>query len=735
MIRDFENWNTSLGEASSLEDLKGTNVAIDAADYINTRIFGHPRAKEPLVPALGGLPLGLTPHIEEDLQKFASYQINPLFIFPGLDLVKQEDPFRQRREGAQVNAHAWSLYDGHQAEESVAKFGESTYVTSNDLLRPLQSILTAKNIPFQVAPYSSWAQLAYLEKHNHVQAISGPSELLLFDCDKIITYWDLEAGLFKWIRRGRCVAELKKYVNNGELPDATFVDACMLAGSHFLPTLPTLESPNRKQMKPLGAIEMIMSHGRTGIAAVLNNQDDPRFHGKENAEKYADKYRRARLSIKHHPILTVDGKVTPMEEGQMPNDGHEFIGQRLPDEIYHYLAKGLINARIVTWRATSEIIESPPMDGGESPEYRKLVSSKLTPLRTTAINLLSSSLHNWYQHKDLTLKCWFEDASGKPHTSTISMKDLPEYREVVDTWNVKEATFKDVVAQHQPCGYLGAAILSLKNADFVAKTISKKDSAKPLSTTDEILHNSIWRFLALREYVDAKHNLTAWGKVLATAITTLKGVPELEEAAVIAVELVRLGILNSDIEMFPTYNGAPMRGEQKDRNINLLISRVAGLGTLHHRPIGFTGPLSQHLLGYNSMINIVRSTLRDLVEVAATHMFMGASAKRDINNLSAIAMKLPFLLPNNCALSIAVKSYLDELLADSDPTSAEAKARVSETASTRYFPQSENFAGDLKTAFELWDAVFEGVKSSGNLLREQEKKQWNEANEWLAGRR
>jgi hypothetical protein len=84
---------------------------------------------------------------------------------------------------------------------------------------------------------------------------------------------------------------------------------------------------------------------------------------------------------------------------------------------------------------------------------------------------------------------------------------------------------------------------------------------KPLSTVDEILHNSIWRFLALREYVDDKHNLTAWGKVLAKAITTLKGDPNLEEAAVVAVELIRLGILNSDINMFPSYNGAPMRGE------------------------------------------------------------------------------------------------------------------------------------------------------------------------------
>ncbi|KAF2786765.1 hypothetical protein K505DRAFT_138790 [Melanomma pulvis-pyrius CBS 109.77] len=160
MIRDFENWNTTLGEASQLEELRGVNVAIDAADYLNTRILNHPRAKEPLVPALGGLPLGLTPHIEDDLHKFESLQIKPFFVFSGLDLVKQEDPFHQRREGSIVNAHAWSLYDGHQAEESVAKFGESTYVTPEDLFRALQSILTAKNIPFQVAPYSAWAQVS-----------------------------------------------------------------------------------------------------------------------------------------------------------------------------------------------------------------------------------------------------------------------------------------------------------------------------------------------------------------------------------------------------------------------------------------------------------------------------------------------------------------------------------------------------------------------------------------------
>jgi hypothetical protein len=201
-------------------------------------------------------------------------------------------------------------------------------------------------------------------------------------------------------------------------------------------------------MKPLGAIDMIMNGGgRTGISVVLNNADDPRL----KEMKYVENYRKARLAVKHQPVLTVEGKIEPTFENQLPNDAHEFIGQRLPDEIYHYLSKGLINARILNWRATSEIIEPPPVDGGDSTAYHTLVSSTLTPLRTTAINLLSSSLHNWYQHKDLTLRCWFLDPTGKPHTSTIGMRGIQDYRRTVEMWNVREDTFRDIVSQHEVC--------------------------------------------------------------------------------------------------------------------------------------------------------------------------------------------------------------------------------------------------------------------------------------------
>jgi hypothetical protein len=82
-----------------------------------------------------------------------------------------------------------------------------------------------------------------------------------------------------------------------------------------------------------------------------------------------------------------------------------------------------------------------------------------------------------------------------------------------------------------------------------------------------------------------------------------------------------------------------------------------------------------------------------------------------------------------------VKSYLDELYTDADPTSPEVKERVREMAATRYFPQSTNLIEDLNTAFTLWDAVYDGMKNSGSAVKEPEKSQWTEANEWLSARR
>ena len=248
-----------------------------------------------------------------------------------------------------------------------------------------------------------------------------------------------------WISRAKCFADLEKFGNGLKVTEDVFIDTILLAGSDFLQTIPNLEAPNRnKAIKPYAAIDLINNNGRSGIQVVLNNQDDP----KHRAVRYLEKFRIARMAIKHHPIITSSGKVEPLHDEQIPNDAHEFISQRLPDELFHYLSHGLINSRILSWRAFSEIIEPPPVDGGDAPTYQTLVGSKLSPLRTAMMNLLSAPLHNYFSHKDLTLKCWFPKTQT-PQISTVSTGPARESVRIVEMWNVKEEIFKDVVAKHK----------------------------------------------------------------------------------------------------------------------------------------------------------------------------------------------------------------------------------------------------------------------------------------------
>lgn len=126
-------------------------------------------------------------------------------------------------------------------------------------------------------------------------------------------------------------------------------------------------------------------------------------------------------------------------------------------------------------------------------------------------------------------------------------------------------------------GSLAYAVRSLSDATFASKTLISKpktgfqvrirvktfeppsDGCQPLVTLQEITVNAVWRFLQLRNYVDNKHELTPWGKVMDITLTACGSSKEQEEAGFIAVELLRLGLLNNS-PMFPNYSGTPLRG-------------------------------------------------------------------------------------------------------------------------------------------------------------------------------
>lgn len=88
---------------------------------------------------------------------------------------------------------------------------------------------------------------------------------------------------------------------------------------------------------------------------------------------------------------------------------------------------------------------------------------------------------------------------------------------------------------------------------------SSTHTRQVLVSNSEVTANVTWRFLQIREYINNEHMLGPWGQVLEVAFARAGASSDLEEGVFLAVEMMRLDLLNSR-PMFPSYSGAPMRG-------------------------------------------------------------------------------------------------------------------------------------------------------------------------------
>lgn len=117
----------------------------------------------------------------------------------------------------------------------------------------------------------------------------------------------------------------------------------------------------------------------------------------------------------------------------------------------------------------------------------------------------------------------------------------------------------------------------------------------------------------------------------------------------------------------------------------------------------------------------MRSTLRDLVEVILASLLLSGDADRDRKDWPSLSLKyvrncesrapytdnlpsLPFIDDNDCGLGIGVRTYLDDLPQQAEPTSPSVRAEV-KAKGKDWFQHSHSFVENLDLAFQLWDAV------------------------------
>lgn len=699
MLAEFERWTEDFALYDSLESLRGRHLGIDAGEYVRTiyklQFDGiHRKIFEELPSALGGLPFGYKAVIEATVKTLRELDIKPYFVFSGLSAAIK-DPnayFARYEEAMRMHGLAWKSYDSGDGQTAVELFGKSEYTKPEDLFRLVQETLQELGVKYLVAPYGSCAQLAWMQRAGTITGIWGPSDALMFDCDDVITKIDFKKKEFTFVEKKQCLARL------GNIHPNMFIDACLLAGCEMIPTLPWIETHTRKPTKIQTAVEELQNSNGSGYVVCMKHAEST----KHQALNYTELYKWARMVVQHHVVMKSSGAIVVLDERNAPRV-HDFLTQRLPDELLGYMSRGLIGPRVLNWRASHEILEPPPLDNGESEAYRVLVQEQLREPREAAISLLSHSLHRFYQHKDMRLRCWFD----KEEVTNIMMRDLVSPRPKVESWKVTEDIFRQKVDKYHGRGLIFIAVQSLTDTDFAARTIAPKDPkvhSPRLKTKNEILLNAIWRMLQLRGYVNDDHTLSPWGKILSATLSSMPS--DWDEAAILAVELARYGYLTYE-NFFPNYSGiSPNASDQTRKNI-VLLSRVACLGKFRHEQIGFTGALSRQLLGFNSMITAVRHSLRDLAEVCMTTMYLNNEAERkQMEGMRELGLHLPFLVDNDCGLGSLVNYYLYQLYSDPNTDPADEKAKHDARDVTKgVFSHCMDVDGDLNKAFKLWDAV------------------------------
>lgn len=485
-------------------------------------------------------------------------------------------PFKTSDETTKSISEGWDLYVRGLGQDAVKKFGQSKHANPEQYNRLLQSILHEKGIEFIVAPYDSAAQLAYLLKSGpeYVDAVVGSLELLLYNIEKVITSLeftydqslpldriDYSQAQFTFVTQQACIEEL------GLASHDQLVDACILSGSSLLPTLPTLSNgPMNMSNKIRSVVDMMKRDGQTGLSLCLQLQDEESM----KKEDYVDRYRRSRITIKHQIVLQSSGRVRPFEAEQIPSDLNALIGQRLPEELYYYMSIAILSPGPLNQLTSAQIFEVAPTDGGESAEYRSLIKDKLTPIRSSTLALLSSQLHRAYQFRDVVLRCWFDQNLE----TIVAVKGITAPSQVHQSWNVRSDSLPNTAEEFTLKMAVGAA----RSNGFGSRSKTKKDNAKvggivlqsqyslmhfqPLKTKVEVKANTLWRFLHIHDYINDQHELTSWGLVLNAALSAgdqSYASDEIDEAVLIAIELLRYGLLNAN-NMFPTYTGAPIRG-------------------------------------------------------------------------------------------------------------------------------------------------------------------------------
>ncbi|KAG6853230.1 hypothetical protein C0991_005857 [Blastosporella zonata] len=740
-----------------LSVLSDSRLGIDASYYLQL-LIDKPPSREPLLAATGGLPLALTQRIESDLRALEKLRIKPVFVFPGLIPNKRwkQNNYQEHTDACRDRNAAWAKYENGEEDAASKLFEGRSSFAQWDLWRMVLRIFRHRNVEFMIAPYVAWAQLIYLQRHpkSYIHAIFGPTDTLLYPgVDKLITSLDLTSPSPSFTFTSK-----RSFLQELSVSDDQFLDIGILVGfDHSMPFPPTVHEQALK-----ATVDMVRYY-KSGHAAVSMFVDHPAV----KTIQYADHYARTRSMIKYSLILSSEGSVQPLPlalggpahghpnhhnhptASDIPQDLHDIFTNRLPDEIYFYLSRGLLSPQALVWLTTGQIVENPPLDNGETTEYKRFVKEVITDGQTgpraTALALISSVSQSFWGNRKVQGYFWFEQPS--PHAQKAiqhNSTQTAQLAERVTGWNVPYAIVEEELRRQNSSTIDFALCLGATASErYAARTKNKASpSQAPLDKKDEVVANVIWRFFELRGFLLNTHTHSPLARAMYVSIKQARVNDKFQDPLYLFLELVRAGVMHGHLWSGRAFSGGPSFGTDDEKSCMLLVMRVLSIVPLNFKAQEWSAPLSRELLVFNSFVRSLTRALRTLLEVTSLNMLLRHDARRARDDYLDITLSLPFQTEVNTGFGVLAKVYLDALTHINNRTRVrdpnaegvkEAKVMALEICEDT-FPGVKLPKQEVERGFRFWDVALTAMRhlhSEGAVLRELID-QFEAAEAWLA---
>jgi hypothetical protein len=380
------------------------------------------------------------------------------------------------------------------------------------------------------------------------------------------------------------------------------------------------------------------------------------------------------------------------------------VGSRLPDEVYWLLSQGAIRPVVLNQLLSGAVIDGAPLV--DSNEYRVLLSD-MQGLRTKTLALLSFPLSEFLKKKPVTNVRWYDQSTEINMNHPAHHADVgklrsrvtdDELRSELARQNASRAGMSFLVRTSQHKSTTGGPLFK------AMENLPSDAAADVVVSGDTLIAAILGQALELKEYLTAgTRQPTVWGKALALAE------PAFEQEAVVVLDLLKSKLLSGKRLTTTSQRGqspytlllkfvvcrwlfiiihtllllgAPYKNEAEV----LLLSRVFSLVGMKLRDRPWHGPVDYDLMGFNSLVQSVYKTTRNVLEMLLLQMFLTKRSSVGPEEYVAVALKLPFIQESNTAMGLVLKSFLLE-------------------QDTQFWDNCMMLRSDIERAISFWDQV------------------------------